>query len=73
MDYANYTSFPPIQPVLRVVSAFERVDKIHNEVQSVQYVEYNNTVKSSVTVQVYDQSGAVVEYQQPQNILDLFV
>ena len=73
MDYANYTSFPPIQPVTRVVSAFDRVDKVNNEVQSVHYVEYNNTVKSEVTVQVYDQSGAVVEYQQPQNILDQFV
>ena len=73
MDYANYTSFPPIQPVARVVSAFDRVDKINNEVQSVRYVEYANTIKSEVTVQVYDQSGAVVEHKQPQNILDFFV
>jgi len=73
MDHANYTSFPPVQPVARVVSAFDRVDKVNNEVQSVRYVEYADTIKSKVTVQVYDQSGAVVEYRQPQNILDLFV
>lgn len=70
MDYDKYTSFPPIQPISRVVSAFQRVDKVNNEVESIKYTEYNGAVSTEVTVQTYNKSGEVQEYNATKNIID---
>ena len=71
MDYD--TSFPPIQPVSRVVSAFQRVDKANNEVATVKYVEYNGAVTSEVTVQTYNKSGELKDHAPQKNIIDQMI
>jgi hypothetical protein len=73
MDYDHYNSFPPVQPISRVVSAFQRVDNANNEVASIRYVEYNGAITSEVTVQTYNKSGEVVEYNPSKNIIDLMI
>jgi YbbR domain-containing protein len=57
MDYDRYTSFPPIQPVSRVVSSFQRVDRVDNTVETIKHTEYKGAINSEVQVQTYNKSG----------------
>ena len=72
MDYDRYTSFPAVQPVSRVVSAFQRVDQVNNEIATVKHVEYNGKITSEITVQTYNKSGELQQSSQ-KNIIDFLI
>jgi hypothetical protein len=66
MDYD--TSFPPVQPVSRVVSSFQRVDRVENTVETVEHTEYKGAVTSEVQVQTYNKSGEIEQSSQKNSI-----
>jgi hypothetical protein len=72
MDYDRYTSFPPIQPVSRVVSSFQRVDRVENTVETVKHTEYKGAVTSEIQVQTYNKSGEL-EQTSKKNIIDFLI
>ena len=73
MDYDRYTSFPPIFPVNRVVSAFQRVDKVENTIETVKHTEYKGSVTSEIQVQTYNKSGELKDHSPQKNTIDQMI
>ena len=73
MDYDRYTSFPPIQPVSRVVSTFQRVNTVENSIDTVRHIDYKGTVTSEVQVQTYNKSGELQDHSTQKNIIDQMI